>query len=329
MAGRRTNLALSAALATALISGGLAFGVGSSWSRLVVAAHGALGLTVLLLSPWKSVIARRGLRRARPGRASSMTLSLMVVVVVLTGISHATGVAVSLGPVSAMQVHVGVALAAMPLALWHVVRRPQRVHRADLSRRNALRAGALVGAGGIAYLGIEGASRALSLPGAKRRTTGSYEAGSSRPEEMPVTQWLFDDVPAIEPVAWSLRVRDRTFGYEELAAYEDTVRATLDCTGGWYAHQEWSGVRLDRLLDGGGRSIAVTSATGYRRLLPTSAAADLLLALRVGGRPLSAGHGFPARIVAPGRRGFWWVKWVASIEPSDIPWWLQPPFPLQ
>ncbi|MGH2821321.1 MAG: molybdopterin-dependent oxidoreductase [Actinomycetota bacterium] len=320
-------MALSVALATALISGGLAFGVGSSWSRPVLAAHGALGLTVLLLSPWKSVIARRGLRRARAGRASSMTLSLMVVVVVLTGIGHATGVAVSFGPVSAMQVHVGVALAAVPLALWHVVRRPQRVHRADLSRRNALRAGALVGAGGLAYLGIEGASRALSLPGAKRRGTGSYEAGSFRPEEMPVTQWLFDRVPSID--RWSLRVGDRTLTYEDLDAYDDAVRATLDCTGGWYARQEWSGVRLDRLLDGGGRSIAVTSATGYRRLFPRGDATDLLVALRVGGRPLSAGHGFPARIVAPGRRGFWWVKWVTSIQPSDAPWWLQPPFPLQ
>ncbi|MDT5134639.1 MAG: hypothetical protein QOE41_3950, partial [Mycobacterium sp.] len=35
------------------------------------------------------------------------------------------------------------------------------------------------------------------------------------------------------------------------------------------------------------------------------------------------------RIVAPGRRGFWWVKWVASVEVVDEPWWWQPPFPLQ
>ena len=46
------------------------------------------------------------------------------------------------------------------------------------------------------------------------------------------------------------------------------------------------------------------------------------------GRPLSHGHGFPARLVAPGRRGFWWVKWVTDIEVSDRPWWWQSPFPL-
>ena len=36
----------------------------------------------------------------------------------------------------------------------------------------------------------------------------------------------------------------------------------------------------------------------------------------------------PARIVAPGRRGFWWVKWVAEIRPSARPAWAQSIFPL-
>ena len=64
------------------------------------------------------------------------------------------------------------------------------------------------------------------------------------------------------------------------------------------------------------------------RRFPLSDADSMLLALRVGGLELSGGHGFPARIVAPGRRGFWWVKWVERIETSVTPWWWQPPFPL-
>jgi DMSO/TMAO reductase YedYZ molybdopterin-dependent catalytic subunit len=72
----------------------------------------------------------------------------------------------------------------------------------------------------------------------------------------------------------------------------------------------------------------VASATGYRRRLPLADAARLLLATRLDGRPLATGHGFPARLVAPGRRGFWWVKWVVSIEVDRAPWWRQPPFPL-
>jgi len=47
------------------------------------------------------------------------------------------------------------------------------------------------------------------------------------------------------------------------------------------------------------------------------------------GVALAPGHGAPARLVAPGRRGFWWVKWVASIETVTGSDWWQSPFPLQ
>ena len=70
------------------------------------------------------------------------------------------------------------------------------------------------------------------------------------------------------------------------------------------------------------------SLTGYDRYLPLSDLDHLLLAVAVGGAPLTPGHGYPARLVAPGRRGFWWVKWVAGVELSRRPWWAQPPFPL-
>ena len=43
---------------------------------------------------------------------------------------------------------------------------------------------------------------------------------------------------------------------------------------------------------------------------------------------LAVGHGFPARLVVPGRRGFWRVKWVVSIEVDRAPWWRRAPFPL-
>ncbi|RPJ12519.1 MAG: hypothetical protein EHM22_06415 [Actinobacteria bacterium] len=76
------------------------------------------------------------------------------------------------------------------------------------------------------------------------------------------------------------------------------------------------------------RSVVVTSATGYARRFPIDDANSFVLATRLGGEPLSAGHGFPARLVAPGRRGFWWVKWVERIEASSTPWWWQSPFPL-
>jgi DMSO/TMAO reductase YedYZ molybdopterin-dependent catalytic subunit len=58
-------------------------------------------------------------------------------------------------------------------------------------------------------------------------------------------------------------------------------------------------------------------------------AGRLLIATRLGGMPLDAGHGFPVRLVAPDRRAYWWVKWVTVVAIDELPPWWQLPFPLQ
>jgi DMSO/TMAO reductase YedYZ molybdopterin-dependent catalytic subunit len=314
----------------AVLTGALAFAIGGRWAFAALAAHGAAGLGIVLLSPWKSAIARRGVRRRRPGTGASVLLAALVAVTVGTGVAHAIGWSSLL----VMQIHVAAALGTIPLVIWHVLVRPVRPRRTDLSRRSLLRAGVVAGGSVAAFAAVEGLVRVTGAPGAERRSTGSYERGSFAPDAMPVTQWLDDADPRIRATDWRLEVRtpggDRTLSYDQLARYDDRVRVTLDCTGGWFATQDWSGVRLDRLLEGveDVRSVVVTSATGYARRFPVGDSASILLATRVGGEPLGAGHGFPARLVAPGRRGFWWVKWVERIELSPTPWWWQSPFPL-
>ena len=124
MGPRRTNLALLVVLVAALASGGLAFAAGTGWGRPVLVAHGLAGLAVLVLAPWKSVVVRRGLaRRSGPGRWASVAFGALVLVAVAAGLAHATGRLARLGPLSAMQVHVGAALAAVPLLAWHVAAR--------------------------------------------------------------------------------------------------------------------------------------------------------------------------------------------------------------
>jgi DMSO/TMAO reductase YedYZ molybdopterin-dependent catalytic subunit len=112
--------------------------------------------------------------------------------------------------------------------------------------------------------------------------------------------------------------------YETLSTYGDAETATLDCTSGWYSRQEFEGVRVARLLDEAAASedanyVSFRSVTGYRWSLPVEEAREALLATRVGGEELSHGHGFPARLVAPGRRGFQWVKWVETVEVRTDP----------
>jgi DMSO/TMAO reductase YedYZ molybdopterin-dependent catalytic subunit len=343
MGPRRTNLALLIVLVAALATGGLAFAAGTGWGRPVLVAHGLAGLAVLVLAPWKSVVVRRGLaRRSGAGRWASVAFGALVLAAVAAGLAHASGALAGLGPVSAMQVHVGAALAAVPLLAWHALARGGgRPRRTDLSRRALLRAGAVAGGAGLLLLAVEGATRLAALPGARRRFTGSLPVAATvaDPTRIPVTQWLDDRVQVLDSASWRLRVRagpaTREWTYDQLAAFGERVEAVLDCTGGWYARAAWEGVRLDRLLPPGAldragptASLVVTSATGYRRRLPVADAGSLLLATRLDGRPLSAGHGFPARLVAPGRRGFWWVKWVTAIELDPAPWWRQPPFPL-
>jgi DMSO/TMAO reductase YedYZ molybdopterin-dependent catalytic subunit len=333
-AGRRTNVALLALLAGAVVTGALSFAIGGSWVRWAVVAHGVAGLGIVALAPWKSAISARGLRRHASRRALSFALFASVVATLVTGIGHATGLLSSLGPVSAMQVHVAAAVASLPLAVWHMLARKTLPHRTDLSRRNLLRGGVLLGGAAAGYAAVEGLVHVAALPGRVRRPSGSYERGSFQPDAMPVTQWLNDPVPTVDLDGWALRIEDadgeRDVGYEELFAHRSAVRAVLDCTGGWFAEQEWEGVVLSDLLAGDDRaaSIELHSLTGYIRRLPAHDAGRLLLATRVGRRALSAGHGFPLRLVAPGRRGFWWVKWVDRVSLSETPWWWQAPFPL-
>jgi DMSO/TMAO reductase YedYZ molybdopterin-dependent catalytic subunit len=60
--------------------------------------------------------------------------------------------------------------------------------------------------------------------------------------------------------------------------------------------------------------VRVISHTGYRWSFDIRTARQLLLATHVGGEALSHDHGAPVRLVAPGRRGFEWVKWVTRVE---------------
>jgi molybdopterin-dependent oxidoreductase-like protein protein len=326
-AGRRTNLGLLLLLAGALLSGALLFLAGTAVPATAArVAHGVTGLGLLVLAPWKAAVV---LRAARVHAASLVLLGLLLVCLV-SGVVEVVGGYGRLLGVSPIQVHVGSALALVVLAAVHVVRhRPVVVRRSDLSRRRLLGTGGFALGAAALYGLVEGAARASGSAAASRIATGSHRLAATA---IPGTTWLFDRVPSLDR-GHRVHVAGTPVSVAELAERGRPVRARLDCTSGWYADATWTGVALDVLLPpaslAAARSIEVVSVTGYRRRFPVADAGALWLVTALEGRPLVPGHGAPVRLVAPGRRGFWWVKWVAVVELSTAPAAAQSPFPLQ
>lgn len=317
MRGRLTNVALLCLLTVAFASGWIAFELSGQFAHATLLVHAAAGVSIVLLVPWKSLVANRGLRRARRLRWASLVLAVGVLVSLAFGFLHSFG-RPDIGYLTAMEFHVGAAFAIVPFFIWHVLARPAKLRPIDLSRRNFLWGAALLGA---SALGV------AAVPGARRAPTGSFSAAYAIP-----TQWMFDATPEIDVAGWGLQVAGRVWSYDELSAFTDRVTAVLDCTGGWYSEQSWEGVWLERLLPAvamSSSSVNVRSVTGYNRRFSVAAAPRLLVATRLDGSRLDAGHGFPVRLVVPGQRGFTWVKWMAAIDAEDLPSWWQPPFPLQ
>lgn len=328
-AGRRTNLALLVLLVGAFGTGWLAFATAAPVSAtLVTTAHGLLGLGALALVPWKATI----VRRARTWRPMSLLLALAVLACLVGGFVLVFAGPVEVAGLTAIQLHVGGALVAVPLFAVHLVRygRRQGPRRRDLSRRALLRTGGFAASTATGYVLLESIGRWTGSAAAGRAPTGSHRIA---PADVPATNWLLDPVPVLDPTTHRVVVADRSFTVAELVALSEPVAARLDCTSGWYAEETWTAARLDRLLPAtelaAAASIEVTSVTGYSRLFPASDSPRLWLATAADGQVPRPGRGAPVRLVAPGRRGFWWVKWVAAVRLSERPAWAQPPFPLQ
>ncbi|OII33244.1 molybdopterin-binding protein [Curtobacterium sp. MMLR14_010] len=128
---------------------------------------------------------------------------------------------------------------------------------------------------------------------------------------------------------WTLTVvgRDvtRTFSRAELVALGMTeVALPISCVEGWSQMARWKGVRMRDLLAAvqaePSSDVRVTSLErhgGYRVMdMGPEYAADptTLVALELNGATLDLDHGFPARIIAPGRPGVLQTKWIERIE---------------
>lgn len=145
--------------------------------------------------------------------------------------------------------------------------------------------------------------------------------------------------PEIDGASWSCLVRDgdATLASFDLAWLEgQTARDkehTLECIGAnpynpAISNAIWSGLPLAELFAALGVyvpddavEIIFTSADGYSTSLPVS---DLDLPVwlvwRMNGVPLPAKHGYPARLLVPGRYGMKNPKWIVEIAFTAEPY---------
>lgn len=321
-----------------VLTGLTTFLTGNAREAWLFVLHGGGGIALLGLLYWKF---RRVLGRVanplrwNPGTALSVLVGLLAVATVGTGVLWALGLLSVRSFPTGISIHAYLALALLPLVAIHVLLRQRPLRRRDFEgRRDALRWLGLAGFGALTLGGQAIANRTLGTEGAMRRFTGSREVGTDGGNgAFPPTIWALDHPKPVDPDAWQLEVggaveRPLLLSYSEVRAHREKARATLDCTSGWHSTQDWEGIRVDWLLARCGPSaqagwVRFRSVTGYRWSLPLEEASHALLATRVAGQPLAHHHGFPLRLVAPGRRGFQWVKWVEGLDLLTAPDWGQ------
>lgn len=297
--------------------------------------HRITGWVLIATIPWKTAISLRSLRRGlRPDFDRGVVMMVSILLGVVTLVIIALGLAWGwwLLPEqlwlrqTAISWHWMLALGLLiPFAI-HVWRRWPRPQKSDfLSRRGALKIFGLTAAALVGWKAADWLGEVRASSGSSNRFSGSRLEGYLSGNDYPVTHTVAAGKDQVDPARWRLSVEGvgqetRTFSYADLLSLPASeIIATLDCTLGWYAIQQWRGIPLRTLFtssDLSPRAFAVRleSVTGYAHILPLAEAKQVLLATHVGGEVLEHAHGFPVRAVVPTRRGWFWVKWLRRIE---------------
>jgi DMSO/TMAO reductase YedYZ molybdopterin-dependent catalytic subunit len=118
----------------------------------------------------------------------------------------------------------------------------------------------------------------------------------------------------------------QSYNYSEIvddhAHYRKVV--TLNCVEGWSVTILWDGIRVSDLLgeagfDPGAKTIRFYAEDGYYTSFPLDYILDnnIMMAYAMNNVTLPAERGYPFQLVAEGKWGYKWIKWITRIEVSD------------
>lgn len=226
--------------------------------------------------------------------------------------------------VGSLAVHIAVKL---PIIVEHWRRRTGRAsHPSSTLSRRAFLAG--IGASAATLVGL---TAGQSFDWLTPVNLFAPRVRGSGPQSLPVnrTAKQADVLNTATDPDWVLTVtnagKSRSFSRAALQALPQVdAELPIACVEGWSASARWRGIRLADLMATvdapAERELRITSLQPrgpYRRTLmgpefvmdPTT-----LVALELNGEPLDLDHGFPARIIAPGRPGVLQTKWLSLIE---------------
>ncbi len=164
----------------------------------------------------------------------------------------------------------------------------------------------------------------------RSRLSTEYSAAELTPEEGFRVNSKDDDVPDVDPAAWTLAVeglveRPGTYALATIASLPKRVMNTRHCcVEGWSIIPRWGGTPLGEFLrmvgaDPGAKYVSVECADDYTTSydMPSALHRQTLLCYEAYDKPLTLPHGAPVRIVIPTKLGYKSAKWVRKLTVTN------------
>ncbi|MGB8657769.1 MAG: molybdopterin-dependent oxidoreductase [Candidatus Zixiibacteriota bacterium] len=186
----------------------------------------------------------------------------------------------------------------------------------------------------VLFISLWGGTCANKMEGDVARKTGLKELREYQGQELSSSSDFSENSikgpQRIDQGSYRLRITGlvtapKTYSYDEVIRHSNYQKIVpLDCVEGWSVNILWEGVLVKDLINQAGvdpraKIVIFHSYDGYSTSFPLNYIMDrnIIMAYKMNGLPLPPERGFPFELVAEGKWGYKWAKWITEIELSD------------